>query len=72
MVVCNAWYMNEISNTDRAMLALCSRPRTLSKNADLASNLFIKPTTVALGCPAKKFAEEIEDKVTHAIEGAFQ
>lgn len=71
MVVCSAWYVNQISNADPSMLALCPLHVTLTHKAGVTSVLFIRPTAVARGSGTEKIAKEIEDKIVKAIESAF-
>ncbi|MGH8751285.1 MAG: hypothetical protein ACREUV_06235 [Burkholderiales bacterium] len=71
MVICSGWYVNQISNADPSMLALCPLHVTLTHKAGMTSILFIKPGVVARGSPAEKIAQEIENKMVKAIESAF-
>ena len=71
MVVCSGWYVNQISNADPSMLALCPLHVTLTHKAGVTSVLFIRPTAVARGSGAEDIAKEIEDKILKAVESAF-
>ena len=71
MVLCSALYVNQISNADPGMLALCPLHVTLIHKAGMTSVLFIRPGVVARGSKAEKIAKELEDKIAKAIESAF-
>lgn len=71
MVVCSAWYVNQISNADPSMLALCPLLVTLTHKTGMTPVLFIRPTTLARDSGAEKIAKGIEDKIVKAIESAF-
>jgi uncharacterized protein (DUF302 family) len=71
MVVCSARYVNQISNADPGMLALCPLHVTLIHRAGMTSILFIRPSAVARGSNAEKIAGELEDKIAKTIESAF-
>lgn len=68
MVFCNAWYANEVSNTDPKLLALCPMHITLTEKQGMVSLLYIRPSVVAKGSGAEKVALEIEQDVLRSIE----
>ena len=71
IVFCNAWYANEVSNQDPNMLALCPLHLTLTQKNGVTTILFVRPSQVAIGSPAKAIAEELEQDVIRAIEQGF-
>jgi len=70
MVFCNGWYANQVGNADPEMLALCPLHITLTEKEGRSTILFVRPTAVAKGSKAEAIANEIENKVIKAIEGA--
>jgi uncharacterized protein (DUF302 family) len=71
MVFCNAWYANQVSNTDPQMLALCPLHISLVYKEGVTRILFVRPSLVATGSPAEKVALELEQDVIRTIEGAL-
>ena len=72
MVFCNAWYANQVSNTDPQMLALCPLHISLVHKNNVTSILFIRPSLVATGSPAEKVALEMEQDVIRTIESGLR
>lgn len=70
MVVCNAWYTNQVSNLDPDMLALCPVRVTVIHKEGVSTILFARPSVHAQGSPALPVIEEIEALVTEAIDTA--
>lgn len=68
MVFCNAWYANEVSNTDPKLLAMCPMHMTLTEKKGMVSLLFIRPSVIAKGSGAERVAIEIEQDVLRSIE----
>lgn len=68
MVFCNAWYANEVSNTDPKLLAMCPMHITLTEKKGMVSLLFIRPSVIAKGSGAERVAIEIEQDVLRSIE----
>jgi len=72
MVFCNAWYANQISNTDPQMLALCPLHITLVHKEGVTRIVFVRPSLVATGSPAEKIALELEQDVIRTIESGLR
>jgi uncharacterized protein (DUF302 family) len=70
MVFCNAWYANEVSNTEPNMMALCPLHITLIQKDGKTRILFVRPSVVAKGSGAEAVAKELEADVSKAIEQA--
>lgn len=70
MVFCNAWYANQVSNADPAMMALCPLHVTLIHKAGETRVLFISPVAVAKGSGAEAIARELEAAVVEAMTAA--
>ena len=67
MVVCNAWYANQVSNADPDLLALCPLRVNLVEKDGVTRVLFVRPTVAAAGSPGLAMVQEIEDVVTRAL-----
>ena len=72
MVFCNAWYANQVSNTDPQLLALCPLHISLVHKEGVTRILFIRPSLVATGSPAEKIALELEQDVIRTIESGLR
>ncbi|MGD8582581.1 MAG: DUF302 domain-containing protein [Gammaproteobacteria bacterium] len=72
MVFCNAWYANQVSNKDTAMLALCPMHMTLIEKQGVTTALFARPTVIAADSPARDILAELENEVIAAIRQAMQ
>lgn len=72
MVFCNAWYANQVSNTDPQMLALCPLHISLVHKEGVTRILFIRPSLVATGSAAEKVALELEQDVIRTIESGLR
>ena len=70
IVVCNAWYANQVSNADPDLLALCPLRVNLVEKDGVTRVLFARPTTVAAGSPGIAVVQEIEDVITAALKAA--
>ncbi len=68
MIVCNGWYANQVSNKDPDMLALCPLHVNLYEKDGQTTILFPQPTHYAQGSAALSILEEVEGKVTGAID----
>ena len=68
MVFCNAWYANQVSNSDTSMLALCPLHMTLIEKDNRTTALFIRPTVIAANSPARDILAELEKEVIAAIK----
>lgn len=71
IVVCNAWYANQVSNLDPDMLALCPLHVTLYARDNATRIVFIRPGHVGEGSKAQALLLELEDAVAAAIETAI-
>lgn len=67
MVVCNAWYTNQVSNLDPRMLALCPLRVVLVSKEGTTRALFARPTAVAGDSPAARVLKEAEETIIEAI-----
>lgn len=67
MVVCNAWYANQVSNADPDLLALCPLRVSLVEKSGVTRVLFVRPTVAAMGSPGLPMVQEIEDVVIRAL-----
>jgi len=70
VVVCNAWYANQVSNADPDLLALCPLRVNLVEKDGVTRVLFARPTAVAAGSPGIAIIEEIEDVISEALHAA--
>ncbi|WP_078117857.1 DUF302 domain-containing protein [Thiosocius teredinicola] len=70
IVVCNAWYANQVSNADPDLLALCPIRVSLVEKDGITRVLFARPTLVAEGSPAIGIVKEIEDVIAKALQSA--
>ena len=68
IVVCNAWYANQVSNADPDLLALCPLRVSLVEKDGVTRVLFARPTVTAAGSPGIAVVEEVE----RAIEAALR
>lgn len=67
IVVCNAWYANQVSNADPDLLALCPLRVNLVEKAGVTRVLFARPTVIAEGSPGIAVIQEIEDVISNAL-----
>ena len=67
IVVCNAWYANQVSNADPDLLALCPLRVNLVEKNGVTRVLFARPTAVAAGSPGIAVVQEIEDNIAAAL-----
>ena len=67
MVVCNAWYTNQVSNKDPSMLSLCPLTVTLIHKEGVTTVLFARPSVIAQGSPAQSILMEVEQDLIAAI-----
>lgn len=67
IVVCNAWYANQVSNADPDLLALCPLRVNLVEKDGVTRVLFARPTATAAGSPGIAVVQEIEDTVAAAL-----
>lgn len=67
IVVCNAWYANQVSNADPDLLALCPLRVNLVEKDGITRVLFARPTVIAAGSPGIAVIEEIEQVISTAL-----
>lgn len=67
IVVCNAWYANQVSNADPDLLALCPLRVNLVEKDGITRVLFARPTVIAAGSPGIEVIEEIEQVISTAL-----
>jgi uncharacterized protein (DUF302 family) len=67
IVVCNAWYANQVSNADPDLLALCPLRVNLVEKDGVTRVLFARPTVIAAGSPGIAVVQEIEDVISKAL-----
>jgi hypothetical protein len=67
IVVCNAWYANQVSNADPDLLALCPLRVNLVEKDGVTRVLFARPTVIAAGSPGIAVVQEIEDTISAAL-----
>jgi len=67
IVVCNAWYANQVSNADPDLLALCPLRVNLVEKDGVTRVLFARPTVIAEGSPGMAVVQEIEDVISKAL-----
>lgn len=72
MVFCNAWYVNQVSNADPDMLALCPLHLTLTHKQGVTSVVFVRPDMVAKGSGAEKITIELTEKVINVINEGIE
>ena len=70
LVVCNAWYANEVSNLDPDMLALCPLRVTVTHKDGVTHMLFARPSVHAQGSAALPVIQEVEQLVVEAMQQA--
>ena len=70
LVLCNAWYTNQVSNLDPAMLALCPLRVSVIHKGGVTTLAFARPSLYAAGSKALPVIQEIEGLVIEAIEAA--
>jgi len=71
MVFCNGWYANQVSNVDPQLLALCPLHITLYQQDEITHIVFVRPTHVGKGSAATALLEELEVKVSVAVEAGI-
>ena len=68
IVVCNAWYANQVSNADPDLLALCPLRVNLVEKDGVTRVLFARPSVIAAGSPGLAIVEEIEAEIGRALQ----
>ena len=72
MVFCNPWYVNQVSNLDPEMLALCPLHLSLYEKENRTHIVFVRPGHVGEGSAAKPVLVEVEQAVSAAIEAGIK
>jgi len=68
LVFCNPWYVNQVSNQDPAMLALCPLSVTLTQQGNTTALHMLRPSVVGAQSPARELLEELEADLLKALE----
>ena len=71
MVFCSGWYANQVSNADPQLLALCPLHITLYRHNDMTHVVFVSPTHVGKGSDATVLLQQLEDRVSAAVESGI-
>ena len=71
IVVCNAWYANQVSNADPDLLALCPLRINLVEKDGVTRVLFARPTATAAGSPGIAVVQEVEDSIAAALRAGI-
>ncbi len=71
LVVCNAWWANQVANADPEMLAFCPLRVALTHKEGVTRVLFVRPTLMAMDSPALPVMQEIEKLLQGAVDGAI-
>jgi len=72
LIICNGWYVNQLSNLDPELLGLCPLHLTLLHKRGETRVLFNRPTALAADSPARSVIEEVELEVSKAIGRALR
>ena len=72
MVFCNPWYVNQVSNLDPEMLALCPLHLSLYEKDGRTHVTFIRLSHVGEGSAAKPILAEVEAAVSAAVEAGLK
>ena len=71
MVFCSGWYANQVSNADPQLLALCPLHITLYRHNDMTHVVFVSPTHVGKGSDATVLLQQLEARVSAAVESGI-
>lgn len=71
LVVCNAWYANQVSNADPDLMALCPLRVNMVEKDGVTRVLFARPTATAAGSPGIAIVQELEDAVATALRAGI-
>jgi hypothetical protein len=72
MVFCNPWYVNQVSNFDPEMLALCPLHISLYEKDGSTHVVFVRLSHVGEGSAAKPVLAEVEAAVSAAVEAGLK
>ncbi|WP_027857101.1 DUF302 domain-containing protein [Marinobacterium jannaschii] len=70
LVFCNPWYVNQVSNKDPQMLALCPLSVTLTQKSGITQIYFLRPSQINPQSPAQPILEELEADIVKALKTA--
>jgi len=70
LVFCNPWYVNQISNQDPDMLALCPLSVTLVQKDNDTLVKFVRPSALKPDSPALALLRELESDIVKALKAA--
>ncbi len=70
IIFCNPFYANDVMNADPDMMALCPLKIMLMTKKGKTTALFVLPSKLAKGSPAKKILVEVENRVKKALKKA--
>jgi len=71
MMFCSPWYVNEVSNLDPQMLALCPLHITLYRQNNITHIVFLSPAHAGQRSAAAGLLEGLEAKVSAAVEAGM-
>jgi hypothetical protein len=72
MVFCNPWYVNQVSNLDPEMLALCPMHLSLYEKDNSTHVVFLRLSHVGEGSAAKPVLAEVEEAVSAAVAAGLK
>lgn len=72
MIVCNAWYANQVANKDPKMVGQCPINITLTEKSGKTTVLFNRPSVIGADSPAQAILAEAETKIIAAIKQAVK
>lgn len=70
LVFCNPWYVNQVSNQDPSMLALCPLSVTLTQQGTTTTLHMLRPSVIGQHSPARALLEELEADLVKALESS--
>ncbi len=70
LVFCNPWYVNQVSNQDPTMLALCPLSVTLTQQGNTTTVHMLRPSVIGQHSPAKALLEELEGDLLKALKSS--
>jgi uncharacterized protein (DUF302 family) len=70
VIVCNAWFGNEIANNDPLMMAFCPVRVTLIERDGKTSIMYVRPSVAPEDSKAYLLLKKLEQKVISAVENA--
>lgn len=70
IIFCNPFYANDVMNVDPDMMALCPLKIMLMSKKGKTTALFVLPSKLAKGSPAKTILIEVENRVKKSLKKA--